>query len=221
MNIILDTLIFKTSFHDKVAQNFHDSMINIKEMMFSIAEAINISYHLQIQDEDDRKSIQLMGLTQNTRHIEYNKDSKKSPITIDEKCLSCNTGTANVILKAFKVACLTYKSSNVIYKSTPYSRLNLIDCLNKSASELKEKLYNKDFLKSELPDKNIGKSMRSINIPDYNKNSDHDSEFAIPWPKIDGSLPIQSPTSVAPRDMKRERSKSVFEPAIVDYKRRK
>jgi hypothetical protein len=65
-------------------------------------------------------------------------------------------------LKAFKVACLGYKSSNVDCKSTPYSRLNLIDCLNKSAAEIKEKLHNRDFLKSELPAQYIDKSMMGI-----------------------------------------------------------
>ena len=43
---------------------------------------------------------------------------------------------------------------------------------------------------------------------------------AIPWPKIEGSLPIDSPTSVSPRPMSRNRSKSVYKPVIVEYKKK-
>lgn len=76
---------------------------------------------------------------------------------------------------------------------------------------------NKEFLKSELPPKAIDFAVRSITRPKRVKSPD--VEDAIPWPKLEGSLPIQSPQSVSPRPLGRDRSKSVFQPPIVQYRR--
>lgn len=101
-------------------------MKDISSMLTQIVEIVNINYHLQKQDEKDRESIALMGITQNTSHIEYNKDSDTPPITLDKNCLSCS-GRVTVILKAFKAACLSYCPSNVEYKNHSLTRINLLD----------------------------------------------------------------------------------------------
>ena len=81
-------LLNKTTFHDEVSRNFHYAMIDIKDMINSIIETININYNLQKQDEKDRESIALMGLTQNTNTIDYQKNSEIPPISLDKNCLS-------------------------------------------------------------------------------------------------------------------------------------
>ena len=62
--------------------------------------------------------------------------------------------------------------------------------------------------------------LKNIVKPIFSKSPDSEVESTIPWPKIEGSLPIQSPTSVAPKEIGRERSNSVFAPPIIEYKTR-
>ena len=59
-------------------------MKSIGEMMNNLLEILNINYHLQKQDEKDRESIALMGLTQNTSTIDYHKNSEIPPISLDK-----------------------------------------------------------------------------------------------------------------------------------------
>ena len=47
MNIVLDTIIEKTIYHDEVSKNFHYAMKDIRDTIDSVVEAVNISYHLQ------------------------------------------------------------------------------------------------------------------------------------------------------------------------------
>lgn len=81
---MIDNLVEKSNFHDKVSQNFHYAMNDIKSMFSSLVEALNINYHLQKQDEKDRESVALMGLTQNTNAIDYKKNSEVPPISLDK-----------------------------------------------------------------------------------------------------------------------------------------
>lgn len=219
MNIVIDTLIEKTTFHDKVSKLFHSAMGDIKTMINSLVEVLNINYNLQKQDEKDRESIALMGLTQNTNTLDYQKNSDIPPITLDKNCLSCS-GRTTVILRAFKAACLSYSPSTVAYKGHNLSRLNLLDCVNLAIVNLKTKLSDKDLLKSEIPDPKTEQSLRSIVRPKRTLSPDEEPD-AIPWPKIEGSLPIQSPTSVSPKQLGNDRRASTFQPAIVEYKIRR
>lgn len=84
MNIVLDSLLKKVKFHDEVSRNYYESMNEISDLLSSLIEILNINYHLQVQDEKDRESIALMGLTQNTSAIDYKKNSEVPPISIDK-----------------------------------------------------------------------------------------------------------------------------------------
>lgn len=84
MNIIIDSLHKKARYHDEVSKNFHFAMKDISSMISAIVEALNINYHLQKQDEKDRESIALMGITQNTHHIDYQKNADIPPISLDK-----------------------------------------------------------------------------------------------------------------------------------------
>lgn len=59
-------------------------MNDISEMLNSVVEIININFHLQKQDEKDRESVYLMGIKQKVNTIDYQKNSKIPPITLDK-----------------------------------------------------------------------------------------------------------------------------------------
>ena len=75
------------------------------------------------QDEIDRKSISLVGYK--------NKETKKSKIlnkpvvSLEKNCTAC-INNAGIILPAFKMACLAYNSSPILYKSEYIGRLDLL-----------------------------------------------------------------------------------------------
>ena len=83
--MILDTLIKRSRFQDNLSLNYYNSMSEISQILNSVIEVININFHLQSQDEKDRESIALMGLTQNTSTIDYRKNSEVPPISLDNK----------------------------------------------------------------------------------------------------------------------------------------
>lgn len=58
-------------------------------------------------------------------------------------------------------------------------------------------------------------AIRGFTRPQKEFKPDEEDE-AIPWPKIEGSLPIQMPDSVSPRIFGRQRSKSVIQTITVD-----
>jgi hypothetical protein len=86
--MIISNLVQKTEFHDAVSKNFHSAMNDLKNISNSLVEILNINFHLQKQDEKDRESIALMGITQSTHAIDYKKNSEIPPITLDKNCLS-------------------------------------------------------------------------------------------------------------------------------------
>ena len=59
-------------------------MKDINEMLNSVVEIININFHLQKQDEKDRESVYLMGIKQKVNTIDYQRNSKIPPITLDK-----------------------------------------------------------------------------------------------------------------------------------------
>ena len=89
------------------------------------------------QDEIDRKNIELIGyqLGEGQGKIKPSgaclaceeQESKIKPIiTIDRNCLSCST-QQKVILNAFKVACLQYTPTKIMFENELYEREYLID----------------------------------------------------------------------------------------------
>ena len=115
---------------------------------------------------------------------------------------------------------MSYAPSNVLYKGHNVSRLNLLDCVHMAISTIKNRISNPDTLKSELPQKNIDNPIRSILTPKQIQVSDDNNEELIPWPKIEGSLPIQMPNSVSPRHFDQLDGKNGYQPAIIEYKKK-
>merc|ERR1712217_228599 len=125
---------------------------------------------LDMQDDQDRKSIALFGIKGNENQKERSKtcslpelngvggrNSALSPrtpaappapaavpvMTIDKRCLSCS-GSAATVLAGFKLACLQYAPSPVEYQKVTYSRSELIRLRMDLLSQAKEQLRSID-----------------------------------------------------------------------------
>lgn len=124
---------------------------------------------LDMQDDQDRKSIALFGIKAND---EKQKDTSRTcslpelngaagggrsssatprtaqtsqaPVmTIDKRCLSCS-GSAATVLAGFKLACLQYAPSPVDYQKVTYSRSELIRLRMDLLQQAKEQLRSVD-----------------------------------------------------------------------------
>jgi len=60
-------------------------------------------------------------------------------MTIDKRCLSCS-GNASTVLAGFKLACLSYAPSPVVYRDMPHSRSELIKLRMDLLAQAKEQL---------------------------------------------------------------------------------
>lgn len=63
-------------------------MIDINNIVTSLTEVQNISYHLQVQDERDKKSLYLMGIEEKQESIGYKKPHELPVVTMDKTWLS-------------------------------------------------------------------------------------------------------------------------------------
>jgi len=67
-------------------------------------------------------------------------EAEVSPVmTIDKRCLSCSGNTATV-LAGFKLACLQYAPSPVLYRDVPHSRTELIRLRMELIKQAKDEL---------------------------------------------------------------------------------
>jgi hypothetical protein len=140
-----------------VRKNFNDherSFESYAEALGWLIEINQINLAMEMQDEIDREKLALMGYKEetvkgtNTLGASKSKqsltESNNPYVTLDKQCLTCS-GQSSVVLKAFKIACLTYKPSPVDIPEMMiknYPRLDLIS--------LKSKII-KDIEKLSLP----------------------------------------------------------------------
>ena len=85
-------------------------------------EGEQIQISLMRQDEQDRQQTQLYGLNEEFQ----NKRESKSVVKINENCVGCS-GNGQYVKKAFKLACLAYKSSLVVHSGQRFSRSELFE----------------------------------------------------------------------------------------------
>lgn len=113
--------------NDKVNKNVE----NFSRTVNLLIEFSKIVTILMQQDEVDRESIALFG-------VKDLKNSKvKSPVVIDKQCISCS-GQPNFITNAFKLACLAYLPTSVVFKETVYERFEMIELLKKIVEGVSE-----------------------------------------------------------------------------------
>ena len=104
---------------DEISQSqkdFNERLESFNKIIDSFIEFERIGVALQGQDEQDRESIFLMG----------SKLSKKNKVvSLDKRCLSC-AGQSSSVISAFKVACLAYEPSQVLFQERKFTRKHLI-----------------------------------------------------------------------------------------------
>ena len=129
---------------DKIFANmkeFQEISDNLSHVANYLVENAQINYAMELQDEIDREKLALMGYKEESDRLSKEVKKARSPVeensnpyvTLDKQCLTCS-GQSSVVLKAFKIACLTYKPSPVNYPfklDKTYSRLELINLKGK------------------------------------------------------------------------------------------
>lgn len=104
--------------------------------MATLLRINKISAALELQDEKDRHGVFLMGKgdssdrnSKQTTTLQIHNHGQKEPVIgIENNCLSHSNGPANdLVLKAFKMACLSYQPSEVPLESNTFTRTQLIE----------------------------------------------------------------------------------------------
>ncbi|CAG9333357.1 unnamed protein product [Blepharisma stoltei] len=129
---------------ENISNILTSTTISIDSMKSSIDNLIDfsiISSVLTTQDEIDRESIFLMGYKEPKAKFSGTPRSSASQtprnvVNIDKTCLSC-TGQSSIVLSAFKMACLTYTPSPVIFRQQLFTRKELIETQSKILSGLR------------------------------------------------------------------------------------
>jgi hypothetical protein len=129
-----------------------------ERLLQNIVEFGKIALVLQAQDETDRESIFLMG----------SKIGKKNKVvSLDKRCLSC-AGQSSAVISAFKIACLAYEPSMVIYQDKKFTRKHLIRVQHKILDNIQKTGPSLD-LSEELrdPDKSMStqSQWRPLSVP--------------------------------------------------------
>lgn len=119
----------------KIQKNSNSNSANISILIKTIdridenikifKEINEMLYCLLKQDENDKKTLSLLGYKSNKDTVEP-KQSTRSPVKIDKSCLNC-LANATQVVPAFKAACLAYSPSPVQFKNSLLSRFELLD----------------------------------------------------------------------------------------------
>ncbi|OMJ70883.1 hypothetical protein SteCoe_31044 [Stentor coeruleus] len=96
----------------------------IQKSVDLLKESEKIVNLLLRQDETDKKAMSLMACK--TQKDIKKKKSGKGPISLDKNCISCINNMPQVI-PAFKMACLAYQSTPIMYNNTLINRNELLD----------------------------------------------------------------------------------------------
>lgn len=112
----------------------------LEDLCLSLLELARIDVQLMESEEEDKKSISLLGLRDdvnpnaplppstgaNMSPTRYSAMAADQVVKLDKTCLSCTTQPLKIV-SAFKMACLTYFPSPVGYQGLSISRLDLIE----------------------------------------------------------------------------------------------
>eukprot|EP00347_Sterkiella_histriomuscorum_P006061 403354214 len=171
--IEIDNIIQGFRFQIDNFQSFIDKMQNkddtVAQTLKALIEIGEIDSMLQNSDESDKNSISLLGvkeeqLTNPKPQSFYNpqvqstlKQNQNQTIQLDKTCLTCSSQSYKLI-SAFKMACLSYFPSNVIFQDKEFSRLELINVkkqlLKTLNLKLDKSLNDKQLQANDLSSKN-------------------------------------------------------------------
>lgn len=154
--------------HDQVfqinadAKNKQNQYLDFKAVISSIVDIIKTHTALDIQDEEDKRSIALWGVQERGTNSkkDYSKmfenirkpnDQNKlklanvqkkytdyNVVTLDKTCYSC-ASQGSIVLSAFKMACLSYVPSQIDYENKIYDRYKLFEILTEKVVDLRSR----------------------------------------------------------------------------------
>ena len=101
---------------------------SLKLILDRLIEGQKIMNELLNQDEQDRETLHLTGLTEKKETKSPTKS--KQSVYLKPECLTCS-GQSSLLFSAFKMACLNYYPSEVKYDQKMFSRQELIMKLQK------------------------------------------------------------------------------------------
>lgn len=129
---------------DKVASvsGFDEQADKLAELIQSSIKTSKILYKLIAQDEIDRKTIQLSAYSENKQSCKSVIRPKLS-VSLKPECMSC-TGQGPLVYSAFKMACLNYAPSEIMYEGKNYTRQVLIEKLGEVLEENQKKIMGSE-----------------------------------------------------------------------------
>lgn len=139
-----------------------DSLDGLLGKFSSFAEYMSIGHVLQSQDELDRQSIALMGYKEGkaSKTLKH----QKAVINLDKQCFSC-TGQSSVVLNAFKIACLAYAPSPVLFQGEKFTRRELLEYQNKILESIQIRKPESSLDKRQRAASTTMKNYRPVSVP--------------------------------------------------------
>ena len=112
----------------KQQETLSKSLEKASKSIHLLTEFSKITVSLQSQDEIDRESIALIGYKEgkSSKVRGLSTSFNKTSISLDKQCISCS-GQVNMITSAFKIACLAYTPSPVLFRGSAYQRTDLLE----------------------------------------------------------------------------------------------
>ena len=140
------------------------------------------------QDEKDRDNVALLGCKESVSPHRRNQSTPPPTISLEKQCLSCTT-PATVALSAFKIACLAYTPSSVVYQRSEFTRKELLEakqrllqnCSTNAETESRNIL---DDIRLQRPQTSLGYSSRLRSTPSPGPTPTHQSGKSYRLEKI-------------------------------------
>ena len=222
-NLKINNLDSKVEKLKKSFNNQDDATDSLAETVNLLVETEMISHAMQVQDEIDREKLALMGYKEENVDLKAqtmktrgrNTESNNPYVSLDKQCLTCS-GQSSVVMKAFKIACLAYKPSPVVFPETEMKSHLRIDLLNLKGKMLKnlEKIPLTRIMREEGRDpineriKLFNQYMHFSMSKAQQKDSMINSLFHTRQPKITIRSEAMSSTDIAhpgsPHDMQND-----------------
>ncbi len=80
-------------------------------------------------------------------------------LQLDPNCLNCDSKSAVVVQKAFKMACLTYNPSQIRIDDQMFSREEILEISTGILEKLKKKLWNIEVTKTQQDQQHLRKTL--------------------------------------------------------------
>ena len=104
------------------------------QLICMLSEVARIGLATNVREQEDRKGVGLFAGTIDDRNTSSKGPSaqgaalvglsehRKGSVSLDMRCLSCSGQSAPQVLQLYKVACLNYNPSQVVYRNNEFSR---------------------------------------------------------------------------------------------------